>query len=260
MFLVDSHCHLNVPDFKDDLDAVVRRAHEAGVKVMQTICTKSHEFLEVRGIAERYEDVYCSVGIHPHEAGHDFVTTEQLVEWASHPKVIGIGETGLDYFYEHSPREEQKASFRRHVAASRITGLPLIIHTRDADEDTIEILTDEMGKGAFPGLIHCFSSSQYLSDKSVELGIYISLSGIVSFKKAEGIREAVKTVPLERILVETDAPFLAPMPHRGKRCEPAYTAHTNAVVADLKGVSAEECARITTDNFFKLFNKAKRPA
>ena len=257
--LVDSHCHLNFPDYKDDLDAVIARAHEAGVGVMQTICTKSHEFLSIRAIAEKYDDIYCSVGIHPHEAGHDIVSAEQLVEWASHPKVIGIGETGLDFFYEHSPRTEQEESFRRHIAASRITKLPIIIHTRDADEETVSILRDEMRKGAFPGLIHCFSTSQQLADSAVELGLYISISGIVSFKKAEALRDSIKTIPLNRILVETDAPFLAPIPYRGKRNEPAYVAETNKIVAELKGVSPEECARVTTQNFFDLFTKAKRP-
>lgn len=257
--LVDSHCHLNFPDFSEDLDAVVARAGEGGVGVMQTICTKMHEFESILAIAERYPNIFCSVGVHPHEADHEpMVTTEQLIEKAAHPKVIGIGETGLDFFYEHSPRKEQEESFRRHIAACRETKLPIIVHTRDADDDTIRIMQDEMGKGAYPGLIHCFSSGQKMADAALEMGFYISVSGIATFKKAEELRETLRTVPLERLLVETDAPYLAPMPHRGKRNEPSYVAHTNKVLAELKNVSEEECAKVTTQNFFDLFTKVKR--
>lgn len=254
--LVDSHCHLNFPDFGEDLDAVVARAAESGVGVMQTICTTMREFDAILAIAERYPHIFCSVGVHPHEADHEpMVTTAELLEKASHPKVIGIGETGLDFFYEHSPRKEQEESFRRHIAAARESGLPIIVHTRDADDDTIRIMQDEMGKGAYPGLIHCFSSGQKMADAALEMGFYISISGIATFKKAEALRETIRTVPLERLLVETDAPYLAPMPYRGKRNEPAYVVQTNTVVAELKGVSAEECAAATTRNFFALFRK-----
>lgn len=257
--LVDSHCHLNFPDFVEDLDAVVARAYEAGVGVMQTICTKMHEFDGILAIAEQYKHIFCSVGVHPHEAQHEpMVTTEELVAKTRHPKVIGIGETGLDFYYEHSPRKEQEESFRRHIAAARGTGLPLIVHTREAEENTVRIMQDEMAKGVFPGLIHCFTSTQYMADAALEMGFYISISGIISFKKAEALRDTVKTVPLERILIETDAPFLAPMPHRGKRNEPAYVVETNKIVAELKEVSPDACAAATTRNFFTLFSKAKR--
>ena len=256
--LVDSHCHLNFPDFKDDIDAVVARARAAGVGVMQTICTELAEFEEVYNIAERFEGVYASVGVHPNDSGKtDVVPAKTLVELAKRPKVIGLGETGLDYHYNTSDRATQKASFIEHIRASRETGLPIIVHTRDADEDTIEILENEMKEGAFQGVIHCFTSSKYLADKAVEMGFYISLSGIVSFKNAQAIRDAVADVPLERLLVETDAPFLAPTPHRGKRNEPSFVIHTNKVAADLKAVSEAECARATTENFFRLFSRAR---
>jgi len=257
--LVDSHCHLNFLDFKDDLDAVITRAREAGVGVMQTICTEMAEFDEVRGIAERYEGVYCSVGVHPNDSGEsEIVSAEELIAKTSHPKVIGIGETGLDYHYERTDRELQKRSFIEHIKAARETGLPVIVHTRDADEDTINILTGEMTKGKFKGLIHCFSSSKYLADKAVELGFYISLSGIITFKNAQTIRDALADVPLDRLLVETDAPYLAPIPYRGKRNEPSFVIHTNKMLSHIKSIAEDECAKITTDNFFRLFNKAKK--
>lgn len=258
--LVDSHCHLNFPDFKDDIDDVVSRAQGQGVGVMQTICTKMREFDDILGIAERYPHIYCSVGVHPHEAAKEpLVSVETLLEKAKHDKVIGIGETGLDFFYEHSPRKEQEESFRNHITACRETKLPLIVHTRDADDDTIRIMQDEMNKGAYPGLIHCFSSGQKMADAALEMGFYISVSGIATFKKAQELRDVLATVPLERMLVETDAPFLAPTPYRGKRNEPSFVVETNKMLAELKGVDAEECAAITTANFFKLFTKAKNP-
>jgi TatD DNase family protein len=258
--LVDSHCHLNFPDFAQDLDGVIARAQAAGVGVMQTICTDMAEFDEVLAIARRYPGVYCSVGVHPNESGAtEIVSAKALAEKTSDEKVIGIGETGLDYHYEHSDRQSQKKSFRNHIAAARDTGLPLIVHSRDADEDTVAILSEEMQKGPFKGLIHCFTSTKYLAEEAVKLGFYISLSGIISFKNAQPIRDAVKEVPLERLLVETDAPYLAPVPHRGKRNEPSFTIHTNKILADIKAISEEECARITTDNFFRLFTKARRP-
>lgn len=260
MLLVDSHCHLNFPDFKDDLDAVIARAREAGVGVMQTICTELAEFDEVRGIAERYDHVYCSIGVHPNDSGkEEVVPAKELIERISSEKVIGIGETGLDYHYEHTNRDIQKRSFIEHIICAQETGLPIIVHSRDAEEDTAAILTYEYNKKSLTGVIHCFTSSQYLADKSLELGFYISFSGIISFKNAEQIREVAKKIPLDKILVETDAPYLAPIPHRGKRNEPSYVRFTNKILAELKNISEEECARATTDNFFRLFSKAKRP-
>jgi TatD DNase family protein len=259
--LVDSHCHLDFPEFAPELDAVVARARQAGIGTMLTIGTRKSTFEKVRSIAERFDEIYCSFGIHPHEADKETaMTTEQLIAAAQHPKVIGFGETGLDYYYEHSPREQQQRSFRAHIAASRETGLPLIVHTRNADEDMTAILTEEAAKGPFPGLIHCFSSSAQLARTAVDLGLFISISGIVTFKAAGDLRETVKGVPLDRLLVETDAPYLAPVPNRGKRNEPAFVVHTAAQVAQLKTMSPDELARATSDNFFRLFKKAKRPA
>jgi TatD DNase family protein len=258
--LVDSHCHLDFPDFAPDLDGVMARARDAGVGAMVTICTRLSRFDEIRAIAEARENVWCSVGVHPHEAAEEGVSEpSRLLELARHPRVVGFGETGLDYYYEHSPREAQRRSFRAHIAAARATGLPLIVHTRDADDDTVAVLAEEHAKGPFTGLIHCFSSSRELAEKALKIGFYISISGIVTFKKAEALRETVRAVPLERLLVETDAPYLAPVPHRGKRNEPAYVARTAACVAEIKGVSPEALARATTDNFFRLFAKATRP-
>jgi len=258
--LVDSHCHLNFEQLSTQLDDVVRRADLAGVKHMLTIGTKLREFDAVRTIAEQYDNIHCSVGIHPHEAeeeGAD-VTVDTLLELANHPRVVAIGETGLDYFYEHSPREVQKKSFRVHIEAARRSGLPLIVHTRHADEDTIQILTEEYAKGPFTGVIHCFSSGWEVAEKSMEIGFYISISGIVTFKAAEDLRDHVKKVPLDRLLVETDSPYLAPMPNRGKTNEPSFVKHTAQKVAELKSVSEEEIAAVTTENFFKLFNKIQR--
>lgn len=260
MLLVDSHCHLNFPEFKEDLAGVISRARAAGVGVMQTICTEVEEFDEVSGIAQQHEGIYCSVGVHPNESEQKSkAELDFLLSKANHPKVIGIGETGLDYHYTYSSHAIQQESFRVHIAAARETTLPLIVHTREADEDTVNILAEEMQKGAFTGVIHCFTSTQYLADKALEMGFYISISGIVTFKTAQSIRDTIKTIPLNRLLVETDAPFLAPIPFRGKRNEPAYTIYINRMVAELKGITEEECAKATTDNFFTLFNKAKMP-
>jgi TatD DNase family protein len=254
--LVDSHCHLDFPDFAEDLEAILGRAAEAGVGLMLTISTHLSRFPKVLALAERYDQVYCTVGIHPHEAANGpLVAAEQLVELARHPKVVGFGETGLDYFYDHSPREQQIASFRAHIEAARLAQLPAVIHTRDADEDTARILAEEMGKGAFPALIHCFSSGRALGEKAIELGLYISLSGILTFKKSEDLRAIARDLPLDRLLVETDAPFLAPVPHRGKRCEPAHVAQTAAALAELKQLSPAELAARTTANFHSLFRK-----
>ncbi|MDF1719802.1 MAG: TatD family hydrolase [Minwuia sp.] len=256
--LVDSHCHLDYLARDGDLDDVLVRARNAGVSPMLTISTKLREFDIVRGIAEKADDLFCSVGVHPHEAESEPDTTaETLIELAAHPKVVGIGETGLDYFYEHSPRDVQQRLFRAHITASRETGLPLIVHTRDAESDTIDIMRDEMANGAFTGVIHCFSGTRQLADRSLDLGFYISISGIVTFKSAEDLRRTVEAVPLERLLVETDSPYLTPVPKRGKRNEPAMTAYTAAKVAEIKGVSVDEVARQTTQNFRDLFTRAE---
>jgi TatD DNase family protein len=259
--LVDSHCHLDFPDYAGKEDAVVERARAAGVGVCVSIGTELARFAGVKAVAERFPNVWCSVGVHPHEAEKELLDDEAaLVREAVHPKVVAIGETGLDYFYEHSPRLQQQANFRKHIAAARQTGLPVIVHTRDADDDTIEILRDEMSKGAFTGLIHCFTGTQMLADAALGLGLYISVSGIATFKKSGPLREVIATVPLERLLVETDAPFLAPMPHRGKTNEPAFVVHTAKMLAELKGVAPEELAAATTENFFRLFSKVQRPS
>jgi len=259
--LVDSHCHLDFPEFADDLDGVIERAHAAGVGAFQTICTRLSKFPQVLAVAERYDDMYCSVGVHPHNADDEGQTTpDALIEHAKHPKVIGIGETGLDYYYQHSETAPQQLSFRAHIAAARETQLPLIVHTRDADEDTVAILEDEAGKGPFPGLIHCFSTSAMVAERALALGMTISLSGIVTFRNAEALREVARNVPKDRLLVETDAPFLAPAPNRGKRNEPAFVADTAACVAELLGMTPADLAAQTTQNFYALFTKAKPPA
>jgi TatD DNase family protein len=258
--LVDSHCHLDFPDFEADFADVLARAGNAGVGVMLTICTHVTRFAKVRALAEAYDRVWCTVGIHPHEAGNEPATeTAQLVALADHPKVVGFGETGLDYFYDKSPREDQRRSFRAHIAAARQTGLPVVIHTRDADADMAAILREETAAGSFPGLIHCFSSGPELAELALESGLYLSFSGIITFKTADTLRTTLKEVPLDRILIETDAPYLAPIPKRGKRNEPAYVAFTAARIAEIKGVPVEEVARVTTENFFRLFTKVARP-
>jgi len=260
-FLVDSHCHLDFPDYAGQVDAVVARAQAAGVDVCLSIGTELKRCAGVKAVAEKFPNVWCSVGVHPHESASELLDGEAaLVSETVHPKVVGIGETGLDYYYEHSPREPQQANFRIHAAAARLTGLPLIVHTRDADDDTIAILRDEMAKGAFTGLIHCFTGTQKLADATLELGLYISVSGIATFKNSAALRDVIKTVPLERLLVETDAPFLAPVPHRGKTNEPAFVVHTAKMLAELKEVRPDELAAATTENFFRLFTKVQRPA
>jgi TatD DNase family protein len=259
--LVDSHCHLDFPDFAEELDAVVARAGQAGIGLMLTIGTKLDKFPAVQAIAEAYSQIYCTVGVHPHEAEKDWgYAAETLIRLADHPKVVGIGETGLDYYYDHSPRDLQIRSFRAHIDAARQSELPIIIHTRDADDDTIRVLEEEMAKGAFKGVIHCFTGTQRLADACLAMGFHISLSGILTFKTAAALRDVVKSIPMNRLLVETDSPYLAPIPHRGKRNEPAFTAHTAKLVADLKGVTESEMASRTTDNFFSLFNKVPRSA
>ena len=256
--LVDSHCHLDFPELSSDTDAVLERAQMAGVGHFLTIGTKITKFKDVLKIAVRYENVSCSVGIHPHEAGVEPATDVwKLLEYAKHPKVVAFGETGLDFYYEYSPRADQERNFRIHIDAARKANLPVIIHTREADTETADILSDEMSKGVFMGVIHCFSSGEELAQIALKLGLYISFSGIITFKNASKLRELAKNVPLDRILVETDSPYLAPVPHRGKTNEPAFVAHTAELVAELKGLSRSELAEITTNNFFRLFSKAK---
>ena len=255
--LVDSHCHLNYKGIVETQQDVLSRARAAGVRTMLNISTRESEWDEVIGLAEREGDIWATVGIHPHEAdAHPDVDTAKLVERAQHPRVIGIGETGLDYYYDHSDRDNQRRSFRSHIAAARQTGLPLIVHTRDAEEDTAEILAVEMEQGAYPGVIHCFTASADFARKALDLGFYISLSGIVTFKNAKDLQDVAKWLPADRILVETDAPFLAPVPHRGKTGEPAFVADTADFVADLRGSSPAKFREQTSTNFFALFGKA----
>jgi TatD DNase family protein len=259
--LVDSHCHLDFPDFAEERAAVVARAHAAGVAQMVTISTRVRRFDQIRAIAEESDSVWCSVGTHPHNAHEELdVTAGDLVRLAKHPKVVAIGEAGLDYFYDKSPREAQAQGFRTHIAAARETRLPLVIHARDADADMASILEEEVGKGPFPFILHCFSSGRDLALTGVRLGGHVSFSGILTFKNSPEIRDIAKEIPRDRLLVETDAPYLAPPPHRGKRNEPAYVVNTAAVLAETIGVSTDEIAKLTTDNFFRLFSKAKRPA
>jgi len=263
--LIDSHCHLDFPDFAEERDEIVARARRAGVGRMVTISTRISRFDQIREIAESYDDVYCTVGVHPHQSAEEAAVTpvdrltDKLVELAIHPKVVGIGESGLDYFYDNSPRDIQQASFRAHAQACIRADLPLVVHTRDADEDTARILKEEGAGQGLRGVLHCFSSGRELAEKGLELGFYISLSGIVTFKKSEELRDIVRAVPLDRILVETDAPFLAPIPKRGKRNEPAFVVHTAAAIAEVKGVSPEELADRTTENFLRLFNRMPTP-
>jgi TatD DNase family protein len=259
--IVDSHCHLDFPDFADDLDGVIARAASADVRVMVTISTRVRRFSTITAIAEAHDAVWCSVGTHPHNAHEELdVTVGDLVRLSSHPRCVAIGEAGLDYFYDKAPREAQATGLRRHCAAARETGLPLVIHARDADDDMIAILEDEAGQGAFPGLLHCFSSGRRLMEAGLALGLYVSFSGILTFKRSDELRALAADVPMDRLLVETDAPYLAPQPWRGKRNEPAYVAHTCSVLAGVKGVTPETMAAMTTDNFFRLFSRAARPA
>jgi TatD DNase family protein len=252
----DSHCHLNYKGLVEEQQAVLARARAAGVGAMLNISTRRSEWDEVIGLAETEADVWASVGIHPHEAdAHPDVQTATLVERAAHPRVVGIGESGLDYYYDHSDRERQRASFRAHIAAARETGLPIIVHTREAEADTYEILKDEMGKGAYAGVIHCFTASQDFAEKALGLGLYVSISGIVTFKNAKELQSSAKMIPSERLLIETDAPFLAPVPHRGRPCEPAFVADTARFLAGLRGEETDALAERTTANFRTLFSK-----
>jgi TatD DNase family protein len=254
---VDSHCHLNYKGLAEDQQGVLARARAAGVVAMLNISTRAAEWDEVIGLAERESDVFASVGVHPHDADtHADIETATLVGRARHPRVVGIGESGLDFYYDHSDRQRQRESFRSHIAAARETGLPIIVHTREAEADTTAILADEMGKGAFTGVIHCFTASSDFADKALGLGFYISISGIVTFKNARDLQETAKTIPLERLLIETDSPFLAPVPHRGRPCEPAFVADTARFLAGLRGESLETLAAATAANFSRLFAKA----
>ena len=254
--LIDSHCHLNYKGLIEDQHNVLERARARGVDLMLNIATRESEWDDVLGTAVREADVWATVGIHPHEADeHPHVDTAKLVERTAHPRVVGIGETGLDYYYDHSDRERQQKSFRSHIAACRETGLPLIVHTREAEEDTLAIMRDEMGKGVYSGVIHCFTASGAFADAAMELGFYISISGIVTFKSAKDLQETAARLPLDRLLVETDSPFLAPVPHRGKPCEPAFVADTARFLADLRGENIEDLAEATSANFLRLFAK-----
>jgi TatD DNase family protein len=254
--LIDSHCHLDFPDFAAERDAVVARAKAAGVGRLITISTRVAAFPAIAAIAERYDDVYCTVGTHPHQAHEEpDVGVDQLLALARHPKCVGIGEAGLDYHYDKSPREIAAKVFRTHIAAARASGLPLVIHARDADADVAAILEDEMARGAFTAVLHCFTSSPQLARTGLALGLYVSFSGVLTFKNSQELRETARTVPLDRLLVETDAPFLAPVPHRGKRNEPSFVTHTARTLAEVKGVEPAELAAATTANVLRLFSR-----
>ena len=256
MTFIDSHCHLNYKGLVEDQVAVLERARAAGVATMLNISTRESEWDDVVGVAERHADVWASVGIHPHEAdAHPDVDTKKLVDRARHPRTVAIGETGLDYYYDKSDRDRQRISFRSHIAAAREAALPLIVHTRDAEDDTAEILTDEMSKGAYHGVIHCFTASAGFAQTALNLGLYISISGIVTFKNAKDLQAIAATIPKDRLLIETDSPFLAPVPHRGRPCEPAFVADTAHYLAALRGEPTEELARYTSENFRRLFQK-----
>jgi TatD DNase family protein len=259
--LVDSHCHLDFPDFAPELDTVVARANAAGVGHMVTICTRVRRHAQVLAVAERFPAVTCSVGTHPHHAHEELdITAGDLIACTNHPKVVALGEAGLDYHYDNSPRDAQEQGFRTHIAAARATQLPLVIHTRDADEDCARILEDEMGKGAFPAVLHCYTGGADLARRAVGLGCYIGFTGIVTFKNSAALRAIAAALPADRFLVETDAPYLAPLPYRGKRNEPSYVVEVAKMLAEVRGVSFEDIARQTTENFFKLFAKVPRAA
>lgn len=259
--LVDSHCHLDFPDFADDLDGIVSRAGKAGVGRMVTISTRVKKLPQLLAIAERFPNVYASVGTHPHNAGEERgITTAEIVAQSRHPKVVAIGEAGLDYFYDKSPRDAQAEGFRVHVAAARETGLPLVIHSRDADDDMTRMLEDEMRNGVFTAVLHCYTGGRTLAMRAAELGLYVGFTGILTFKKSDDLRAIAAELPADRILVETDAPYLAPGPYRGKRNEPAYVVETAKTLAATRGVSYDAIAHQTTENFFRLFSKVPRAA
>jgi TatD DNase family protein len=257
--LVDSHCHLDFPDLAADLDGVVSRARAAGIGRMVTISTRVRRLPDLLAITERHGDVFCSVGTHPHHAHEELdITAADLIAKSAHPKVVAIGEAGLDYFYDKSPRPAQEQGFRAHIAAARQTGLPLVIHSRDADDDMARILEEETGKGAFPAVLHCFTGGPDLARRAIALGLHISFTGILTFKTSQALRDIAASLPADRVLVETDAPYLAPGKYRGKRNEPAYVVETANVLAQTRGVTPDRIAQQTTDNFFRLFNKVPR--
>jgi TatD DNase family protein len=257
--LVDSHCHLDFPDFASELDAVVARAKAAGIGRIVTISTRVKKHAQVLAVAEKFPQMFCSVGTHPHNAQEEpDVDAAALIALSKHPKIVALGEAGLDYHYDNSPREAQEKSFRQHIAAARETRLPLVIHSRDCDVDMTRILREESGKGAFPAVLHCFTGGRDLAFAAIELGHYVSFTGILTFKRSEDLRAIAKDLPADRIMVETDAPYLAPLPHRGRRNEPAYVVETAKVLAQARGTSLEDVARETTENFFRLFNKVPR--
>lgn len=258
--LVDSHCHLDFPKFDEDRDEMIARARDAGVGCMVSISTRIRKFDAILKIAEVHDDIYCSVGTHPHYANEELdISPSDIVKICNHEKVVAIGEAGLDYHYDTASRDDQETGFRNHIAAARETGLPLVIHARDADEDTAAILREEHAKGAFKILLHCFTAGAALAQTGVELGGYVSFSGVLTFKNSQDLRDIAADLPLDRILVETDAPYLAPEPMRGRRNEPAFVAHTAAKLAEVRGLSIEQISEVTTDNFFTLFSKVPRP-
>lgn len=258
--LVDHHCHIDRPEFANDLDGVVARAVAAGVGIMVNISTRIRKFEHLLATVERYPNVYGTVGTHPHYAHEELdFSTADIVRLTASPKIVGIGEAGLDYFYKHSTPDAQAQGFRTHIAAARETGLPLEIHTRDADADTIALLTDEHAKGPFPAILHCYTGGRELALRAVDLGLYVSFSGVVSFKKSEDLRALACELPLDRLLVETDAPYLAPEPYRGKQNEPAYVVHTAATLATARGIPFADFAKATTANFFRVYTKVPRP-
>ncbi|MDO9412889.1 MAG: TatD family hydrolase [Pseudolabrys sp.] len=257
--LVDSHCHLDFPDFAPELDAVIERARAAGISRIVSISTRVKKHGQILAIAEKYPEIFCSVGTHPHNAHEELdIDAAALVALTNHPKVVALGEAGLDYHYDMSPRDAQEQGFRQHIAAARETGLPLVIHARQADDDMARILIEETGKGAFPAVLHCYTGGRDLAFKAIELGLYIGFTGILTFKNGQDLRDIAKDLPADRVLVETDAPYLAPLPYRGKRNEPSYVVETAKMLAQLRGVSDAEIARQTTENFFRLFSKVPR--
>ena len=257
--LVDSHCHLDFPDLAAELDAIVARARQAGIRRIVTISTRVKKKALMLAIAEKFPDVFCSVGTHPHNAQEEMdIDANALIALSQHPKIVAIGEAGLDYHYDNSPRDVQEKSFRQHIAAAREAKLPLVIHSRDCDTDMARVLEEEMGKGPFPAVLHCFTGGRDLAFRAIELGLHISFTGILTFKRSDELRSLAKDLPADRILVETDAPYLAPLPYRGKRNEPAYVVETAKVLAATRGVSPDEIAAQTTENFFRLFAKVPR--
>jgi TatD DNase family protein len=260
LMLVDSHCHLDFPDFADDLDSIVARAAAGGIGRIVTISTRVRRLSALLAITERFPEVYCSVGTHPHQADEeDGISAAELIELTTHPKIVALGEAGLDYFYQHSSRQAQERGFRTHIAAARATGLPLVIHTREADDDCGRILEDEMAKGSFRAVLHCYTGGRELAMKAISLGLSISFTGILTFKKSQALRDLAAELPADRIMVETDAPYLAPGKFRGKRNEPSYVVEIAKVLAETRGVSLEEISKQTTENFFRLFSKVPAP-